>query len=197
MAVFADKCPDISITVVDTNVSRIEAWNSEDLSLIPIFEPGLSSVIKRTRGKNLFFSHEINENIMASDLIFISVNTPTKSTGLGAGLASDLKWVEICARQISEVSVGHTIVVEKSTLPVRTAKVIKEILLSKSNNYENNRKTFSILSNPEFLSEGTAIQDLESPDRVLIGGEDQSAINSLKKIYENWVPKEKIITTSL
>ena len=197
MAVFADKCPDISITVVDTNVSRIEAWNSGDLSLLPVFEPGLSSVIERTRGKNLFFSHEINKNIIDSDLIFISVNTPTKSTGLGAGQASDLKWVEICARQISEVSVGHTIVVEKSTLPVRTAKVIKEILVSKSNNYENNRKTFSILSNPEFLSEGTAIKDLESPDRVLIGGEDESAINSLKRIYQNWVPKEKIITTSL
>ena len=197
MAVFADKCPDIKFTVVDTNISRIDAWNYKDLECLPIFEPGLSSLIERTRGKNLFFSHEINKNIKEADMVFISVNTPTKKTGLGAGLASDLKWVEICARQISEVAVGHTIVIEKSTLPVRTAKVIKDILTSKSKNYENNSKTFSILSNPEFLSEGTAIEDLILPDRVLIGGEDQKAINYLKRIYENWVPSEKIITTNL
>ena len=199
MSVIADKCPDIKVNVVDINKERIDAWNDSNLNKLPIFEPGLDLIISRTRGRNLFFSTEMKKSISDADMIFISVNTPTKTKGLGAGQASDLSWVEACARQVSKYASGHTIVVEKSTLPVRTAKAIKEIL--KTSNKEKNKniitKTFSVLSNPEFLAEGTAINDLEKPDRVLIGGEDSDAINALVNIYLNWVPYEKIICTNL
>ena len=197
MAVIADKCPDINVFVVDKNKSRIDAWNSPDLDLLPVYEPGLKEIIKRVRFKNLFFSTETIQNIKKADAIFISVNTPIKTSGLGAGQASNLKWVEACAKEIAEFSEGHTIVIEKSTLPVRTAEIIKKILFSKLKKDINHDKTFSILSNPEFLAEGTAIKDLEFPDRVLIGGEEENAINQLKTIYERWVEPSRIITTNL
>ena len=196
MAVISDHCPDINITLVDIDKKKIEAWNSKDISKIPIFEPGLSDVVQRNRGKNLFFSTNIKEAIKNADMIFISVNTPTKVQGLGAGYASDLKWVESSARQVAEYAEGHTIVVEKSTVPVRTAELIQEILLNSENKKVNN-KTFSVLSSPEFLAEGTAIKDLENPDRVLIGGSDQIAINLLREIYLRWIPDEKILLTNI
>ena len=198
MSVFADKCRDIIFNVVDVNPDRIAAWNSDDFSKLPIFEPGLDEIVKRCRGKNLFFSTEVHKCIAEADMIFISVNTPTKTRGIGAGQASDLKWVESCARQISKHAIGHTIVVEKSTLPVRTGEVIKNILES-SQIYVNSKKknTFDILSNPEFLSEGTAINDLENPDRVLIGGSNKRAIKVLHNLYKRWVNEEKIIHTNL
>ena len=199
MSVIADKCPDLEVSVVDINKERIAAWNSKNLNKLPIFEPGLDQIISRTRGRNLFFSSEMEKAISEADMIFISVNTPTKIKGLGAGQASDLSWVEASARQVAKYANGHTIVVEKSTLPVRTAQTIKEILKSTNIENKNNEssKTFSILSNPEFLSEGTAINDLEKPDRVLIGGEDPVAVNALVNIYLNWVPNEQIICTNL
>ena len=201
MAVIADKCPDIQVNVVDINKKRIDLWNNSDLSKLPIFEPGLDEIIKRCRGKNLHFSVNIEENIASADMIFISVNTPTKTKGIGAGQASDLKWIDSSARQISKFAKGFTIVVEKSTLPIKTAQTIKTILEENNNNNSsnlaNNKNTFSILSNPEFLAEGTAINDLENPDRVLIGGDDKEAINSLIDIYLNWVEKEKILTTNI
>ncbi len=195
MSVFADKCEDIKFNVVDINKERISSWNSDDLSNLPIFEPGLDRIIKKCRGRNLYFSTEVEKGIADADLIFISVNTPTKTTGEGAGKASDLKYVESCAKQISKYAKGYTIVVEKSTLPVRTGELIKTILESKNNS--NNGKTFDIISNPEFLSEGSAIKDLELPDRVLIGGSNKKALSALGEIYSNWVPKEKIIYTNL
>ena len=199
MAVMASKCPDIFFHVVDINKKRIEEWNNKDLSKLPVFEPGLKEIIARTRNKNLFFSDKIKNAIESADIIFISVNTPTKTRGLGAGKSSDLKWVEACARQVAKFSKGDTIVVEKSTLPVRTAEVIQKILnsLDSESQGDNNIKNFSVLSNPEFLAEGTAIKDLENPDRVLIGGEDESAMFLLSKIYESWVPKEKILFTNI
>ena len=199
MAVIAYKCDDIVINIVDTNKSRIDSWNNDDLKKLPIYEPGLDKIISKTRNKNLFFSTNVEKNISNADLIFISVNTPTKTNGLGAGKASDLKWVELCTRQVAKFSLGHTIVVEKSTLPVRTAEVIKEILYKAQDESVNtkNSKTFEVLSNPEFLAEGTAINDLLEPDRVLIGGEDQESTKILSKIYENWIPKEKILLTNL
>ena len=198
MAVFADKCPNLEIKVVDINQLRIDAWNDKDVSRLPIFEPGLEEIILRRRDKNLFFTSNIEESIAEADLIFISVNTPIKTKGIGAGKASDLKWVEASTRQIAKYSKKHTIVVEKSTLPVKTAETIKNILIkSQCNELNKEDKSFSVLSNPEFLSEGNAIKDLEFPDRVLIGGEDKSAIESLESIYSNWVPKKKIITTNL
>ena len=168
MAVIADKCKGIEVNVVDLNRERIAAWNSENLSELPIFEPGLKNIITRRRGENLHFSCDVEMNIALADMIFISVNTPIKKSGIGAGMASDLKWVESSTRQILEHAQGNTIVVEKSTLPVKTAKTIKSILESN----KNSNKNFSVLSNPEFLAEGTAIDDLINPDRVLIGGED-------------------------
>ena len=195
MAVFADECPDINVTVVDINPEKISLWNSNDLSELPIFEPGLDKVILRCRNINLFFSTDVEANIANADMIFISVNTPTKTRGVGAGKALDLKWVESCARQIAKFSTGHTIVVEKSTLPVRTAEVMKTIL--NSSNDQSKSKTFSVLSNPEFLAEGCAINDLKNPDRVLIGGEDELAINELANIYLNWVPSSKILRTNI
>ena len=199
MAVIADRCPEIQINIVDINKERIDAWNDHDISQLPVFEPGLDKIIKRCRNKNLHFSNEIKKHIENADMIFISVNTPTKTSGIGAGQAVDLKWVESSARQISKFARNETIVVEKSTLPVKTAETIKKILFAytRDHHYDENPKTFSVLSNPEFLAEGTAIKDLENPDRVLIGGENDEAVNSLKKIYLNWVPEKKIITTSL
>ena len=199
MSVIAAKCPHIKVNVVDVNKERIEKWNSEDLNSLPIFEPGLSDLVKNCRGKNLNFSTSVAEKISNADMVFISVNTPTKKKGIGAGKASDLKWVEACARQVAKYSKKHTLVVEKSTLPVRTAEVIKSILNESSKNDLKNKndKTFDVLSNPEFLAEGSAINDLINPDRVLIGGENESAINSLSEIYLNWVPASKIIKTNL
>lgn len=192
MAVIAQKNPHLQITVVDINEERIQAWNGEDLDQLPIYEPGLDKVIQEARGRNLFFSTDVNKAIEEADLIFISVNTPTKTYGRGKGQAADLKFVELCARQIAEVATGDKIVVEKSTIPVRTAAAIKSIL-----KHAGNGANFHVLSNPEFLAEGTAISDLQNPDRVLIGGENQEAIQVLVDIYAAWVPEEKIITTNL
>ena len=196
MAVIADKCPDINVTVLDINQERIDQWNNPDLEKLPVYEPGLKDVIDRVRGKNLFFSTQIEAIVADSEMIFISVNTPTKTKGFGAGYASDLKWVEASARQVAKYARNHTIVIEKSTLPVKTAQVIKDILHNSSGK-NFNQSTFSILSNPEFLAEGTAINDLNNPDRVLIGGDDFNSINVLKNIYKNWVPENKIISTNL
>ena len=196
MSVIADKCPNIKITVIDIDDKKISSWNDEDLSNLPIFEPGLKEVVERCRNKNLFFSTDIKKSISEADMIFISVNTPTKNKGLGAGYASDLKWVESSARQVAAFSQEHTIIVEKSTVPVKTAELIQEILKS-SRSSDEYKKTFSVLSSPEFLAEGTAIKDLENPDRVLIGGEDQDAMESLSNIYRNWIPKEKILKTNI
>ena len=196
MAVIAQKCPHINVTVVDINKERIAAWNNDDLSSLPVFEPGLDSIIKEARGRNLFFSSNVEESIDKADMIFISVNTPTKTYGKGKGMAADLKYIELCARQIASVSKNNKIVVEKSTLPVRTASAIKNILDNTGNGVQ-----FQILSNPEFLAEGTAVNDLLMPDRVLIGGdntkEGQKAVNQLVEIYSNWVPKNKILTTNV
>ncbi len=196
MAVIAQKCPHIKVTVVDLNQDRINAWNDQDLSLLPIYEPGLDAVVKEARGRNLFFSTEVDQAIDDADLIFISVNTPTKTYGVGKGMAADLKYIELCARQIARVAKTDKIVVEKSTLPVRTAQAIKDILDNTGNGVN-----FQILSNPEFLAEGTAIEDLFAPDRVLIGGdttdEGQDAIRKLVDVYANWVSKDLILTTNV
>tara|TARA_B100001989_G_C24551861_1_gene475862 strand:- start:1548 stop:2912 length:1365 start_codon:yes stop_codon:yes gene_type:complete len=199
MAVIADKCPEIIVTLVDLNSKRIAAWNNSDLDNLPVYEPKLKSLVKRNRNKNLFFKTNIEESIGEADLIFISVNTPTKEKGLGAGYASDLKWVESSARTIAEFAKNHTIVVEKSTVPVRTAELIKKILSSSrtKSNSDISKKTFSVLSSPEFLAEGTAIEDLENPDRVLIGGDDHKAMETLSQIYQRWIPKNKIFMTNL
>ena len=196
MAVIADKCPDIQVDVVDLNQKRIKDWNENDFDKLPIYEPGLKEIVKRCRSINLHFSTLVSEKIKNADLIFISVNTPTKKTGLGAGKASDLKWVEACAREVAKYAVGHTIVVEKSTLPVKTAEVIKSILMASTNSL-NNSKTFDILSNPEFLSEGSAINDLTNPDRILIGGENQEAIEALSNIYLKWISEDRILKTNI
>lgn len=192
MAVIAQKCPHIKVTVVDLNENRIAAWNDEDLNNLPVYEPGLDMVVAEARGRNLFFSTKVDKAIEEAQMIFISVNTPTKNYGEGKGMAADLKYIELCARQIANVSTSNKIIVEKSTLPVRTAETIQSILDNTGNGVK-----FDILSNPEFLAEGTAIQDLHNPDRVLIGGENAQAIQSLVAIYSNWVPKERILTTNL
>lgn len=196
MAVIAQKCPDIKVTVVDLNEARIAAWNDPDTNNIPIYEPGLSDVVAEARGRNLFFSTEVEKAIDEAEMIFISVNTPTKTYGSGKGMAADLKYIELCARQIARVSKSNKIVVEKSTLPVRTAEAIKNILDNTGNGVR-----FQILSNPEFLAEGTAVQDLLNPDRILIGGdtteEGQHAINALVDVYANWVDRARILTTNL
>ena len=193
MAVIAQKCPDIQVEVVDINAKRIAAWNSEHL---PVYEPGLDAIVKAIRGRNLHFTTAIDEAIRTADLIFISVNTPTKTYGLGADRAADLSYVERCARRVAQVSGGNKIVVEKSTLPVRTAESIQRILSE-----DGNQGSYQVLSNPEFLAEGTAIQDLNRPDRVLIGAEatpgGQRAQKTLAAIYAQWVPRENIITTNL
>ncbi len=199
MAVIADRCPQIQVTVVDLNAERIAAWNATDLSQLPVYEPGLDAVVARCRGRNLHFSTAVDVAIAAADMVFLSVNTPTKTKGLGAGQASDLRWIEASARQVAACAKGHTIVVEKSTLPVRTAEAVQAILSASSPQAGSHgaAPTFSVLSNPEFLAEGTAITDLENPDRVLIGGEDPEAIDALAGIYGHWVEPEKILRTNL
>ena len=195
MAVIADRCPEIQVTVVDINQARIDAWNDTDLSRLPVYEPGLDAVVERARGRNLHFSTAVEEQIAQADMVFISVNTPTKTKGLGAGQASDLRWVEACARTVAKAATGHTIVVEKSTLPVRTAAAIQTIL--EAAQADDHQCSFSVLSNPEFLAEGTAIVDLEAPDRVLIGGDDAVAIEALAGIYGHWIDDAKILRTNL
>jgi len=196
MAIIAQKNPQIKVTVVDLNEERIKNWNHEDLTKLPIYEPGLDAVVAEARNRNLFFSTEVEKAIIEADMIFMAVNTPTKTYGKGKGMAADLKFIELCARQIADVSTSDKIVVEKSTLPVRTAEAIKSILENNTNGIN-----FQILSNPEFLAEGTAIADLQNPDRVLIGGDEteegQAAIQELVAIYNAWVPKERILTTNL
>ncbi|OFX61427.1 MAG: UDP-glucose 6-dehydrogenase [Bacteroidetes bacterium GWB2_41_8] len=200
MAVIAEKCPQIEVTIVDVNPQRIAAWNDENLDNLPIYEPGLKEVVAEARGRNLFFSTDVEGAIRSGDIIFISVNTPTKTYGVGKGMAADLKYIELCARQIAAVATTNKIIVEKSTLPVRTAQAIKTIL-ENGESSGINKPQFQILSNPEFLAEGTAIQDLHHPDRVLIGG-DQSpeglkAIETLTDIYAHWVPRERILQTNI
>lgn len=196
MAVIAQKCPEIKVTVVDINKARIAAWNDENLDNLPVYEPGLDQVVAEARGRNLFFSTDVNDAIKEAEMIFISVNTPTKTYGEGKGQAADLKWIELCARQIAAASDSDKIVVEKSTLPVRTAEAVKDILSNTGGGVK-----FQILSNPEFLAEGTAVEDLQQADRVLIGGESspegEKAIQALVDIYAHWIPKEKILTTNL
>ena len=195
MAVIALKCPDIKVTVVDLNAARIAAWNGP-LENLPIYEPGLAEVVEKARGRNLFFSTEVDKSIEQAEMIFMAVNTPTKTEGEGAGMAADLRFVEACAKNIARVATTDKIVIEKSTLPVRTAEKIKEIL-----DNEGSGVHFEILSNPEFLAEGTAIEDLFKSDRVLIGGDPsetgQKAVQTLVDIYANWIPKEKILTTNV
>ena len=195
MAVIALKCPHINVTVVDANPEKIKAW-SGPLENLPVYEPGLAEVVKHARGRNLIFSQDIPGNIENAEMIFMAVNTPTKTEGEGAGMAADLRYVEACARDIAKYSKSDKIVIEKSTLPVRTAEKIKEILDENSTDIH-----FEILSNPEFLAEGTAIQDLFKSDRVLIGGDEtksgQKAVQALVDIYANWIPKEKILTTNV
>lgn len=197
MAVIAQKCPEINVTVVDINEQRIAAWNDENVENIPIYEPGLSDVVKEARGRNLFFSTDVDTAIDKADMIFISVNTPTKTYGIGKGMAADLKFIELCARQIARVSKDDKIVVEKSTLPVRTAEALKNILDNTGNGVN-----YQILSNPEFLAEGTAVDDLMNPDRVLIGGdldtsEGKEAVEALVDIYAHWIPRERLLTTNV
>ena len=196
MAVIAQKCPQIQVTVVDLNQERIAAWNNEDVATIPIYEPGLAEIVAEARGRNLFFSTDVEKAIDEAEMIFISVNTPTKTYGKGKGMAADLKFIELCARQIAKVAKDNKIVVEKSTLPVRTAEALKSIL-----DHTGNGVQFQILSNPEFLAEGTAVSDLLAPDRILIGGdttpEGEKAIQSLVAVYANWVAPEKILTTNV
>ena len=196
MAIIAQKCPHIQVTVVDLNVERIAAWNDIDQNNIPIYEPGLSDIVAEARGRNLFFSTNVEKAIDEAQIIFISVNTPTKTYGKGKGMAADLKYIELCARQIAKIAKDDKIVVEKSTLPVRTAEAIKSILDNTGNHVQ-----FQILSNPEFLAEGTAVHDLLNPDRILIGGdpsvEGQEAIQALVDVYSNWVSPEKILTTNV
>jgi UDPglucose 6-dehydrogenase len=193
MAMIAAKCPDIRVTVTDPNEKRIAAWNSDAL---PVYEPGLQQVVESARGKNLFFSTDVRKAIREADIIFVSVGTPTKTYGVGAGRAADLKFIESAARMIAEESVGPKIIVEKSTIPVKTAEAMLTILRSNSK-----KGTFQVLSNPEFLAEGTAVEDLENPDRVLIGGEQTpeglAAIEKVSAIYARWIPREKILATNL
>jgi len=193
MAMIAFKAPDIQVTVVDMNEARIAAWNSDTL---PIYEPGLDDVVKQARGRNLFFSTAVKENIASADIIFVSVNTPTKTYGVGSGRAADLRYIESVARTIAEVATTPKIIVEKSTIPVKTAETIQQILAANTSG-----ATFQVLSNPEFLAEGTAVQDLLKPDRVLIGGErtpaGDKAVETLVSVYARWVPRERIITTNL
>lgn len=197
MSVIAQKCPEIKVTVVDINEERIAQWNNEDLDLLPIYEPGLAEVVGEARGRNLFFSTNVDQAIDEADMIFISVNTPTKTYGIGKGMAADLKYIELCARQIARVAKTDKIVVEKSTLPVRTAAALKSIL-----HHTGNGVNFHILSNPEFLAEGTAIKDLLEGDRVLIGGDNHTAeakeaMQALVDVYAHWMKPEQILTTNV
>lgn len=195
MAMIAYKCPNITVTVADINEKRIAAWNSEEL---PVFEPGLDDIVKAARGRNLFFTTDKLKAIKEADIVFVSVGTPTKTYGSGAGKAADLKFVELCARDIAAVSEGPKIVVEKSTIPVKTAESLKAVLRANS----KPGITFQVLSNPEFLAEGTAIEDLTCPDRVLIGGENETqegrdAMETLVGVYANWISRDRILTTNL
>tara|TARA_R110002050_G_scaffold69630_2_gene150679 strand:- start:9206 stop:10606 length:1401 start_codon:yes stop_codon:yes gene_type:complete len=196
MSVIASKCPEIQVTVVDINKERIAQWNHSDLDMLPVYEPGLKEIVQQTRNKNLFFSTEVDKAIFEAQIIFISVNTPTKTYGKGKGQAADLKFIELCARNIAKVAKDDKIIVEKSTLPVRTAEAIKNIL-----DHTGNGCSFEILSNPEFLAEGTAIEDLCNADRVLIGGDEtpsgKIAKDALSSIYEHWLPKERILQTNV
>jgi UDPglucose 6-dehydrogenase len=196
MATIALKCPDVEVTIVDMNEARIAAWNGEDL---PIYEPGLDEIVKKCRGKNLFFSTNVQKGIENADIIFASVNTPTKTKGVGAGRAADLRFIESVGRTIAQHAKGNKIVIEKSTVPVRTAAALDRVLSAASK--DGKAKSFWILSNPEFLAEGTAMKDLDKPDRVLIGGpqtpEGLDATSVLVDIYAQWVPREKILTTNL
>jgi UDPglucose 6-dehydrogenase len=193
MAIIAKKCPQYQVKIVDINPARIGAWNSDNL---PVYEPGLKEVVESVRGKNLFFGTDIDASIKEADIIFVSVNTPTKTFGIGSGKASDLQYIEKTARSILAASDSGKIIVEKSTLPVRTAESMERILNGNSKGLH-----FEVVSNPEFLAEGTAIADLENPDRVLVGGhqskEGLAAIEEVAGIYANWVPRERIITTNL
>lgn len=195
MAMIALNCPEIEVVVVDINEARIAAWNSAKL---PIYEPGLQEVVEKCRGKNLFFSADVKKHVAEADIIFVSVNTPTKTSGIGAGKAADLTYWEGAARMIASVSTSSKIIVEKSTVPVKTAEAIEKVL---RRNCSDSNVHFEILSNPEFLAEGTAIEDLTAPDRVLIGGKDtdsgRRAIAALASVYEHWVPKERILCTNL
>ena len=193
MAVIAKHCPQHRVVVVDINAEKIAAWNSDQ---IPIYEPGLKEIVLSIRGRNLFFSTEIERNIAEAEIIFVSVNTPTKTFGQGAGKAADLQYWEKTARQIVEVSTSSKIVVEKSTLPVRTAEAMERIL-----NSNDKGLVFDVLSNPEFLAEGSAISDMEDPDRVIVGGREtpsgQKAVQAVVDIYAEWVPRERILTPNL
>jgi UDPglucose 6-dehydrogenase len=193
MAMIALKAPDIEVRVVDMNAARIAAWSSDTL---PIYEPGLGEVVRATRGKNLHFSTDVKGAIAGADIVFVAVNTPTKSYGVGAGRAADLRFIESVARTIAECATGPKIIVEKSTIPVKTAETIKDILAANGRGIK-----FQVLSNPEFLAEGTAIADLQNPDRVLIGGErtpeGAAAVKVLADVYARWVPRDRIITTNL
>jgi len=193
MAVIAANCPKIRVCVVDLNQKQIDAWNSDNL---PIYEPGLPEVVAGCVNKNLFFSTDIDGEIKKADIVFISVNTPTKVKGIGAGRAANIKNCELCARQIARVAESDKIVVEKSTVPVRTADTIRRVLRCNDKGLK-----FQVLSNPEFLAEGTAIDDLMKPDRVLIGGQQSpeglKAIETLVSVYTNWIPKERVLTTNL
>jgi UDPglucose 6-dehydrogenase len=191
MAVMADNCPGVEINVVDVDQNRIDSWNNLNNEALPVYEPGLQDVLDRVRGRNLRFSTDVSGAIRDADMVFLSVNTPTKHRGHGAGAASDLTFIEKAARQIAESARGSTIVVERSTLPVRTADGIRKIL------NQSHSSSFEILSNPEFMAEGTAIDDLQNPDRVLVGGHSAVAIGELAQIYGNWVESDKIITTNL
>lgn len=193
MAMIAAKCPEIKVTVVDPNATRIAEWNSE---ILPIYEPGLYEIVKESRGRNLFFSTDVDGAIRDSDIIFVSVGTPTKKQGIGAGRAADLRYIESAARRIAAIAEGPKIIVEKSTIPVKTAEALITILKANSKSGQ-----FEVLSNPEFLAEGTAMEDLQCPDRVLIGGEDteggRAAMQTLVDIYAHWIARERILTTNL
>ncbi len=193
MAMIAAKCPDIEVTVVDPNDARIAAWNSDRL---PVYEPGLDEVVRSARGRNLHFKTDVEGAIREGDVIFVCVGTPTKTYGVGAGRAADLRYIESAARTIARVAEGNKIIVEKSTIPVKTAEAMLTILRANSRN-----GTFQVLSNPEFLAEGTAIADLQKPDRILIGGErtaeGEKAMAALVDVYARWVPRDRIITSNL
>lgn len=193
MAMIAHKCPHYKVTVVDINPERIDQWNSNEL---PIYEPGLDDIVKKARGKNLFFSTDIEQGIKESEIIFVSVNTPTKTYGAGAGMAADLQYWEKTAREIRDYSKTDKIIIEKSTLPVKTAEAMERIFIS-----GNNQVHFEVLSNPEFLAEGSAIRDLEYPDRVLIGSRETptglKARKELVELYANWVPRDRVITSNI
>ncbi len=193
MAMIAYKCPQYKVTTVDINPVRIAEWNSD---ILPVYEPGLDEIVKDVRGKNLFFSTDIEKGIKESDIIFVSVNTPTKTFGVGAGMAADLQYWEKTARKILECSETPKIIVEKSTLPVKTALAMERILT-----LNNNKVHFDVLSNPEFLAEGTAVKDLENPDRVLVGSRQTesglAAREELVEIYANWVPEERIVKSDI